>query len=136
MLEMNLGSQSLRAKETSEAAEAKESPGLQPQSRVILGTNVLTKSQTINVHMRNLEAPGTSKSVLFPRMSVFQDSGKPCLNTIVVSELKSKLKVQSENQSQDCPTHMLPDRKSTRLNSSHANISYAVFCLKKKKVMQ
>src|SRR3712207_7114968 len=27
------------------------------------------------------------------------------------------------------------DRKSTRLNSSHANISYAVFCLKKKKNM-
>src|SRR3712207_7391849 len=39
-----------------------------------------------------------------------------------------------------CPSRMpgtcrLPktDRKSTRLNSSHANISYAVFCLKKKK---
>src|SRR3712207_8553170 len=31
-------------------------------------------------------------------------------------------------------TRLLPgDRKSTRLNSSHANISYAVFCLKKKK---
>src|SRR3712207_8019891 len=30
--------------------------------------------------------------------------------------------------------HLLArDRKSTRLNSSHANISYAVFCLKKKK---
>src|SRR3712207_7629752 len=29
--------------------------------------------------------------------------------------------------------HRRPDRKSTRLNSSHANISYAVFCLKKKK---
>src|SRR3712207_8813713 len=28
---------------------------------------------------------------------------------------------------------MLLDRKSTRLNSSHANISYAVFCLKKKR---
>src|SRR3712207_8069461 len=28
------------------------------------------------------------------------------------------------------------DRKSTRLNSSHANISYAVFCLKKKKNMK
>src|SRR2546430_10896478 len=27
----------------------------------------------------------------------------------------------------------LPDRKSTRLNSSHSQISYAVFCLKKKK---
>src|SRR3712207_8646875 len=46
----------------------------------------------------------------------------------------------------DCPARTLerrertgpllcttPDRKSTRLNSSHANISYAVFCLKKKK---
>src|SRR3712207_8554205 len=33
------------------------------------------------------------------------------------------------------PTHngRILDRKSTRLNSSHANISYAVFCLKKKK---
>src|SRR3712207_7645988 len=30
-------------------------------------------------------------------------------------------------------TGLRPDRKSTRLNSSHANISYAVFCLKKKK---
>src|SRR3712207_8810725 len=28
------------------------------------------------------------------------------------------------------------DRKSTRLNSSHANISYAVFCLKKKKITE
>src|SRR3712207_8120649 len=33
------------------------------------------------------------------------------------------------------PVLLIPglDRKSTRLNSSHANISYAVFCLKKKK---
>src|SRR3712207_7714126 len=31
---------------------------------------------------------------------------------------------------------VLRDRKSTRLNSSHANISYAVFCLKKKKKNQ
>src|SRR3712207_9076552 len=31
------------------------------------------------------------------------------------------------------PRPALGDRKSTRLNSSHANISYAVFCLKKKK---
>src|SRR3712207_8502248 len=31
------------------------------------------------------------------------------------------------------PETCRPDRKSTRLNSSHANISYAVFCLKKKK---
>src|SRR3712207_8363665 len=31
------------------------------------------------------------------------------------------------------PAVIVIDRKSTRLNSSHANISYAVFCLKKKK---
>src|SRR5207249_7564583 len=31
-------------------------------------------------------------------------------------------------------THRQTDRKSTRLNSSHVSISYAVFCLKKKKV--
>src|ERR1035437_5616066 len=38
---------------------------------------------------------------------------------------------------QECLPHMaassMTDRKSTRLNSSHANISYAVFCLNKKK---
>src|SRR3712207_8549981 len=33
----------------------------------------------------------------------------------------------------DDPGDVTEDRKSTRLNSSHANISYAVFCLKKKK---
>src|SRR5688572_32674248 len=32
--------------------------------------------------------------------------------------------------------YLLPDRKSTRLNSSHSQISYAVFCLKKKKKQQ
>src|SRR3989337_258276 len=31
---------------------------------------------------------------------------------------------------------MWPDRKSTRLNSSHGSISYAVFCLKKKKKLE
>src|SRR5438128_5905383 len=32
-----------------------------------------------------------------------------------------------------CSSPRTPDRKSTRLNSSHGSISYAVFCLKKKK---
>src|SRR3712207_6522108 len=36
-------------------------------------------------------------------------------------------------QDGDYGDHALGDRKSTRLNSSHANISYAVFCLKKHK---
>src|SRR5690348_17598466 len=33
----------------------------------------------------------------------------------------------------DCAERAVVDRKSTRLNSSHPSISYAVFCLKKKK---
>src|SRR5258707_15517378 len=47
-------------------------------------------------------------------------SATPCLS----SRLKN---APTSSQQQE-------DRKSTRLNSSHANISYAVFCLKKKKV--
>src|SRR3712207_8452844 len=35
-----------------------------------------------------------------------------------------------------CNRAFRADRKSTRLNSSHANISYAVFCLKKKKKIE
>src|SRR2546427_122546 len=34
-----------------------------------------------------------------------------------------------------CHMRRKPDRKSTRLNSSHSQISYAVFCLKKKKLI-
>src|SRR5699024_12006194 len=34
-----------------------------------------------------------------------------------------------EKQSQPCTSHQVIDRKSTRLNSSHVSISYAVFCL-------
>src|SRR5476651_2855734 len=40
---------------------------------------------------------------------------------------------QPHQPGRDHPVTQHPDRKSTRLNSSHANISYAVFCLKKKK---
>src|SRR3712207_6848985 len=39
----------------------------------------------------------------------------------------------NEEQEVDFSSDPRGDRKSTRLNSSHANISYAVFCLKKKK---
>src|SRR3712207_7437249 len=43
------------------------------------------------------------------------------------------LGARPERQSRILQARLLQDRKSTRLNSSHANISYAVFCLKKKK---
>src|SRR3712207_8693554 len=45
-------------------------------------------------------------------------------------------RVEAEDAADDGADRVAPgagDRKSTRLNSSHANISYAVFCLKKKK---
>src|SRR3712207_7793208 len=45
------------------------------------------------------------------------------------------LQVMHTFTSSPCRSCSVPqDRKSTRLNSSHANISYAVFCLKKKKI--
>src|SRR3712207_7839728 len=44
--------------------------------------------------------------------------------------------VQRAGRQHDDEVLGLRDRKSTRLNSSHANISYAVFCLKKKKKIE
>src|SRR3712207_9117642 len=46
---------------------------------------------------------------------------------------RSAPRVRRSSGGSSCPTCFRRDRKSTRLNSSHANISYAVFCLKKKK---
>src|SRR3989475_5009709 len=43
--------------------------------------------------------------------------------------------VASTSTVQPPPFRVSRDRKSTRLNSSHSQISYAVFCLKKKKIL-
>ncbi|XP_070257069.1 spermatogenesis-associated protein 31A1-like [Myotis yumanensis] len=117
MLEMNLGSQSLRAKEVEETMEASMSPALQPE----LGTNVQTTSQNINAHLRNVEAPRTSSVSLFPRMSVLQDPGEPCLKNEVTNELKSKVKVPSKSQPQDCPTHkpLAADNLASQVHHRH-----------------
>src|SRR3989338_9400676 len=59
------------------------------------------------------------RSTLFPYTTLFRSlpDTVSCPRSLQCSrELRSK-----------------PDRKSTRLNSSHSSISYAVFCLKKKK---
>src|SRR5690242_20968762 len=47
----------------------------------------------------------------------------------------AELRRERRRISRSCPERLIPDldRKSTRLNSSHMSISYAVFCLKKKK---
>src|SRR5256886_11989433 len=53
-----------------------------------------------------------------------EDPGRPA----VLQDRHRVLEVGGEQ-----PVHFEQDRKSTRLNSSHSQISYAVFCLKKKK---
>src|ERR1035437_7120235 len=59
------------------------------------------------------------RSTLFPYTTLFRSSGNASLGCW--------------RQAGRPATADQADRKSTRLNSSHANISYAVFCLKKKK---
>src|SRR5438445_4570025 len=67
------------------------------------------------------------------------NSSRPYRNFLAPDRYRSFLPLQSlSNPSLSAPAAPAPalrsgDRKSTRLNSSHANISYAVFCLKKKK---
>src|SRR3712207_8797521 len=55
-------------------------------------------------------------------------SGDPGTGVIKCAGATSRARARTSSSSADTS-----DRKSTRLNSSHANISYAVFCLKKKK---
>src|SRR3712207_7949588 len=58
-------------------------------------------------------------------------------DALEVLQQKKNIRILDNQERRDWPVsdHDIKrvDRKSTRLNSSHANISYAVFCLKKKK---
>src|SRR3712207_2542633 len=54
------------------------------------------------------------------------------LQCMVIEVARHLAGLAGADSSEFNPTTPHPDRKSTRLNSSHANISYAVFCLKKK----
>src|SRR3712207_6879310 len=65
------------------------------------------------------------RSTLFPYTTLFRS--QPRRGRGEVRLLAQRLEVWRPTARRD-----RPDRKSTRLNSSHANISYAVFCLKKK----
>src|SRR5256886_10231908 len=76
------------------------------------------------------------RSTLFPYTTLFRSHGA---NPEIVDELKRlalRYGILTEYTSylvQEPSLAARPDRKSTRLNSSHSQISYAVFCLKKKK---
>src|SRR5947209_14990052 len=70
------------------------------------------------------------RSTLFPYTTLFRsrsDYGRDVRLEEAVADADQRQSEQHDNEGQRI------DRKSTRLNSSHANISYAVFCLKKKK---
>src|SRR3712207_8428380 len=78
------------------------------------------------------------RSTLFPYTTLFRSAFKKSniLNEVVVArdgvEALDYLFGTGAYDGRDLRVQP-QDRKSTRLNSSHANISYAVFCLKKKK---
>src|SRR3712207_7846362 len=71
------------------------------------------------------------RSTLFPYTTLFRSvpAGEGEKNIHTVQEIWKELMAFGC----DRKSLIIKDRKSTRLNSSHANISYAVFCLKKKR---
>src|SRR3712207_7642022 len=70
------------------------------------------------------------RSTLFPYTTLFRSHR--CLHLLASGWIWGTFIEGHDNVASE-PRLNLQDRKSTRLNSSHANISYAVFCLKKKK---
>src|SRR2546426_4887942 len=68
------------------------------------------------------------RSTLFPYTTLFRSSDLSLLGLLTGDRLLPAIVVGSNRGNRDG----LEDRKSTRLNSSHLVISYAVFCLKKK----
>src|SRR5260221_2990613 len=68
------------------------------------------------------------RSTLFPYTTLFR-SGRGCAPTAA----KKTARRGGSGRASGCRRAPGRDRKSTRLNSSHTVISYAVFCLKKKK---
>src|SRR3712207_8368705 len=79
------------------------------------------------------------RSTLFPYTTLFRSLMSGIVVHDVLYPVESFLLGREVPDGQGIPSDLLgerggSDRKSTRLNSSHANISYAVFCLKKKNV--
>src|SRR2546430_9300973 len=66
------------------------------------------------------------RSTLFPYTTLFRSLTAKASVSTISSPLRSSADPRIRSRRN-------PDRKSTRLNSSHSQISYAVFCLKKKK---
>src|SRR5207249_9750466 len=65
-------------------------------------------------------------------MNVFEDAGYFCVDNLPPEMIRALVEL-FVHQGSNVERAAVVDRKSTRLNSSHVSISYAVFCLKKKK---
>src|SRR3989442_10143861 len=72
------------------------------------------------------------RSTLFPYTTLFRSS-EVIVPAVAVFSKVQKLRIELLIQPALIRSFCTLDRKSTRLNSSHVRISYAVFCLKKKK---
>src|SRR5256885_10511119 len=71
------------------------------------------------------------RSTLFPYTTLFRsNAAKPSASSV------NPVRASPSPATRSWASSRSPDRKSTRLNSSHLVISYAVFCLKKKKIHQ
>src|SRR5438309_5363738 len=78
------------------------------------------------------------RSTLFPYTTLFRSSPSPVSSPALGEEKKERVSPQEQLKASNVKilvpkSTQFGDRKSTRLNSSHSSISYAVFCLKKKK---
>src|SRR3712207_7064183 len=79
------------------------------------------------------------RSTLFPYTTLFRSKkrldaqARAVMAELAASEATANSATPATVGRGSAPSAALKDRKSTRLNSSHAHISYAVFCLKKKK---
>src|SRR2546422_7223105 len=73
------------------------------------------------------------RSTLFPYTTLFRSKAAGIEKEAVLVGLLDRFEIWSEKQYEAASALDDRDRKSTRLNSSHGYISYAVFCLKKKK---
>src|SRR3712207_6997819 len=78
------------------------------------------------------------RSTLFPYTTLFRSPSFACTPDLFPDLMAAAIGRQDLNlwaaRNDIVTARSEGDRKSTRLNSSHANISYAVFCLKKKQI--
>src|SRR5256885_9243291 len=73
------------------------------------------------------------RSTLFPYTTLFRSLGPACPEPSPANRTRRSVKDNHRPFGATFLRRSSRDRKSTRLNSSHLVISYAVFCLKKKK---